>query len=101
MMSGPDGRCPGKCAKPRAVHATASLALSKHAGPGAGMRQLRVAILEFLAGDHETICAECVAAKLGQPVSVIIMSILGLGSRLNSFHGVCSVCRRRPEPGPT
>jgi hypothetical protein len=63
-------------------------------------------ILALLAGAHETICAECVAAKLGQP-SVIIMSILGLGGRLNSFHGVCSVCHRnarvvgRPEPGST
>jgi hypothetical protein len=71
------------------------------------MRQLRDTILALLAGAHETICAECVAAQLGQPVSVIMMTILGLGGRLNSFHGVCSVCHRnarvvgRPEPGPT
>jgi hypothetical protein len=76
--------------------------------PEAGiLRQLRDTILGLLAGSYQAVCAECLATMLGRPVSMVMMTMLGLEGRVPSFRGVCSVCHRnarvigRPEPGHT
>lgn len=71
------------------------------------MRELRNTILRLVGDSYETLCAECVATVLRQPVSVVMMTILGLEDRLASSHGVCSACHRyarvigRQAPGHT
>lgn len=58
------------------------------------MRELRDTLIGLLRGPGQTMCAECVAAALGQRVGVIMMTILGLPDRLTSCQGVCSTCHR-------
>lgn len=59
------------------------------------MRQLRETIIGLLREPGEAMCAECIAAALGQQVRVVIMTMLGFDDRVASFHGVCSGCDRR------
>ncbi len=58
------------------------------------MHKLRDTIVRFLREPDESVCAECVAAALGQTVGVVMMTILGLHDRIISFQGVCSTCHR-------
>ena len=58
------------------------------------MQTLRDTIIGLLGEPDEIMCAECVAAALGQAVGVVMMNILGLRDRFISFQGVCSTCRR-------
>ncbi len=58
------------------------------------MHKLRDAIVRLLREPDESVCAECVAAALGQAVGVVMMTILGLRDRVISFEGVCSTCHR-------
>jgi hypothetical protein len=86
-----------------------ALALNKHTRrAGAGdLHELRDTISGLLRESDETICAECVATALGQPVGVVMMTILGLHDRFTSFQGMCSICHRyarvvgREAPGRT
>ena len=73
-----------------------ALASSKHCHcPGVGfLRELRNTILGLVRDSYETLCAECVATVIRQPVSAVMMTILGLEDRLASSHGVCSTCHR-------
>jgi len=73
-----------------------ALASNKHARcPGAGaLREVRDTIVGLLREPDQAMCAECVAAALGQHVGVIMMIILGLPDRLISYHGMCSTCHR-------
>jgi len=73
-----------------------ALALNKHTrrtGAGA-LRELRDTIIGLLREPNETMCAECVATALGQPVGAIMMTILGPHERFTSFKGVCCTCHR-------
>ena len=58
------------------------------------MDKLRDTIVRFLREPDESVCAECVAAALGQAVGVVMMTILGLHDRIISFQGVCPTCHR-------
>ena len=74
----------------------AALASIRHMRPvgAGGLHKLRDTIVRFLREPDESVCAECVAAALGQPVGVVMMTILGLHDRIISFQGVCSTCHR-------
>lgn len=74
-----------------------ALASNKHrrrAGAGA-LRELRDTIIGLLREPGEAMCAECVAAALGQQVRVVMMTMLGFDDRVASFRGMCSSCHRR------
>jgi hypothetical protein len=74
-----------------------ALASRKHArGAGAGqLRELRDTIIGLLGEPGGAMCAECIAAALGQQVRVVIMTMLGFDDRGASLHGVCSSCHRQ------
>ncbi len=74
----------------------AALASIRHMRPvGAeGLQKLRDTIVRLLREPDESVCAECVAAALGQAVGAVMMTILGLRDRVISFEGVCSTCHR-------
>ena len=74
----------------------AALASIRHMRPvgAGGLHKLRDSIVRFLREPDESVCAECVAAALGQAVGVVMMTILGLHDRIISFQGVCSTCHR-------
>lgn len=59
------------------------------------MRELRETMIRLLREPDETLCVECVAAALGQRVSVVMMVMLGLHGRVASYQGVCSTCHRQ------
>jgi hypothetical protein len=58
------------------------------------LHKLRDTIVRLLREPDESVCAECIAAALGQAVGVVMMTILGLRDRVISFEGVCSTCHR-------
>src|SRR5689334_22139775 len=58
------------------------------------LREVRDTIVGLLREPDQAMCAECVAAALGQHVGVIMMIMLGLPDRLTSYHGRCSTCHR-------
>lgn len=70
------------------------------------VHELRDIISGLLREADKTICAECVATALGQPVGAVMMTILGLHDRFTSSEGRCSICHRyarvvgRGVPGP-
>jgi hypothetical protein len=74
----------------------AALASIRHMRPvgAGGLQKLRDTIVRLLSEPDESVCAECVAAALGQAVGVVMMTILGLHDRVISFEGVCSICHR-------
>jgi len=85
-----------KSLKHRPLVRVAALASIRHMRPvGAGdLHKLRDTIVRLLREPDESVCAECVAAALGQAVGAVMMTILGLHDRIISFEGVCSTCHR-------
>ena len=86
----------GKSLKLHSADCPVALASSKHCRSPrlVVLRELRNTILGLVGDSDETLCAECVATLLRQPVNVVMMTILGLEDRLASSHGVCSTCHR-------
>jgi hypothetical protein len=74
----------------------AALASIRHMRPigAGGLQKLRDTIVRLLREPDESVCAECVAAALGQAVGAVMMTILGLRDRVVSFEGLCSTCHR-------